>query len=85
MKTLPFVLFGVFLGGYCFRAERSRQSGPSSCAPPALLDVESGKILTPGEVLVRGEQIAEVGSAVSHPAGARSARPWRFHAAAGID
>lgn len=35
-----------------------------------LLDIESGKILKPGEVLVRGERIAEVGSAVKRPAGA---------------
>src|SRR5690348_3876542 len=35
-----------------------------------LLDIESGRIVKPGEVLVRGERIAEVGSSVSHPAGA---------------
>src|SRR5579872_5393365 len=35
-----------------------------------LLNVESGRMLTPGEVLVRGERIAEVGSSVAHPAGA---------------
>ena len=29
-----------------------------------LLDVETGRILAPGEVLVRGERITEVGSAV---------------------
>jgi len=34
-----------------------------------LLDIESGKIITPGEVLVQGERIAEVGSVVKHPAG----------------
>jgi imidazolonepropionase-like amidohydrolase len=34
-----------------------------------LLDIETGKIITPGEVLVQGERIAEVGSAVKHPAG----------------
>jgi imidazolonepropionase-like amidohydrolase len=34
-----------------------------------LLDIESGKIVSPGEVLVDGERIAEVGSAVTHPAG----------------
>jgi imidazolonepropionase-like amidohydrolase len=34
-----------------------------------LLDIESGKIITPGEVLVQGEKIAEVGPAVKHPAG----------------
>ncbi|PYU34659.1 MAG: amidohydrolase family protein [Acidobacteria bacterium] len=36
-----------------------------------LLDIETGRISAPGEVLVRGERIAEVGSAVSHPAGAQ--------------
>jgi imidazolonepropionase-like amidohydrolase len=35
-----------------------------------LLDVENGKIVSPGEVLVQGEQIAESGSKVSRPAGA---------------
>lgn len=32
-----------------------------------LLDVESGRILTPGEVLIRGERIVEVGTKVAHP------------------
>src|SRR3984885_14815799 len=35
-----------------------------------LLDVASGRIVKPGEVLVQGERIAEVGSKVAHPAGA---------------
>ena len=35
-----------------------------------LLDVESGRTLAPGEVLVVGERISEVGTAVMHPAGA---------------
>src|SRR5260370_268441 len=35
-----------------------------------LLDVESGRMTAPGEVLVRGERIVEVGAAVAHPAGA---------------
>jgi imidazolonepropionase-like amidohydrolase len=34
------------------------------------LDVESGTIVSPGEVLVRGERIAEAGPKVSRPAGA---------------
>jgi imidazolonepropionase-like amidohydrolase len=37
-----------------------------------LLDVETGRILRPGEVLVQGEKIAEVGSSVTHPAGAET-------------
>jgi imidazolonepropionase-like amidohydrolase len=35
-----------------------------------VLDVESGRILKPGEVLVRGDRIVEVGTTVKHPAGA---------------
>ena len=36
-----------------------------------LLDVDSGKLIVPGEVLVRGERIAAVGTKVEHPADAR--------------
>ena len=35
-----------------------------------LLDIETGKMIAPGEVLVQGERIAEVGPAVRRPAGA---------------
>ena len=51
----------------------------SAQAPPAdvtvlhaahLLDVSAGTLVSPGEVLVRGNRIAEAGSSVSHPAGA---------------
>jgi len=35
-----------------------------------LLDIENGKIISPGEVLVEGELISEVGQQVKHPAGA---------------
>ena len=35
-----------------------------------LLDVETGRLTTPGEVLVRGDHIAEAGASVQHPAGA---------------
>jgi imidazolonepropionase-like amidohydrolase len=35
-----------------------------------LLDVENGRIVSPGEVLVTGERITEVGPAVKHPVGA---------------
>jgi imidazolonepropionase-like amidohydrolase len=37
-----------------------------------LLDIETGTIVTPGEVLVEGERIREVGTAVAHPSGART-------------
>ncbi len=50
------------------------------CAQPArtivlhaarLLDIESGNIISPGEVLIQGDRIAAVGASVTHPAGAQ--------------
>lgn len=35
-----------------------------------LLDVETGRVITPGEVLIRGDRIVEVGTSVKRPAGA---------------
>lgn len=35
-----------------------------------LLDIKAGKIIQPGEVLVEGDRIAEVGTTVKHPSGA---------------
>ena len=36
-----------------------------------LFDVGTGRILTPGEVLVEGDRIKQAGTSVSHPAGAK--------------
>lgn len=36
-----------------------------------LLDIETGRIVAPGEVLIQGERIAAVGQQVSHPSGAK--------------
>jgi len=36
-----------------------------------LLEIDTGRMITPGEILVEGERIAAAGSAVSHPAGAQ--------------
>lgn len=53
------------------------QSGATSTHPivlhaARLLEIDTGRLLKPGEVLVQGERIAEVGSAVTHPAGAET-------------
>jgi len=37
-----------------------------------LIDVETGRVIAPGEVLVRGGRIAEAGTSVTHPAGAET-------------
>ena len=55
----------------------SGQSRDSSRRPivlhaARLLDIENGRMTTPGEVLIQGERIAAVGSAVEHPAGAET-------------
>ncbi len=36
-----------------------------------LLGIDSGRIVSPGEVLVQGDRIAEAGAKVTHPAGAQ--------------
>jgi imidazolonepropionase-like amidohydrolase len=36
-----------------------------------LLEIDTGRVLSPGEILVEGERITAVGSAVSHPPGAQ--------------
>ncbi|MBZ5515719.1 MAG: amidohydrolase family protein [Acidobacteriia bacterium] len=68
-------LFGFFVS--CILLSRALAQSPPSASGHAvvlhaarLLDIESGKIVTPGEVLVEGERIAAVGSAVKPPAGA---------------
>jgi imidazolonepropionase-like amidohydrolase len=61
------------------RAQPTPQQQQPQAAPSAhaivlhaarLLDVESGHITTPGEILVEGDAIKEVGAKVSHPANA---------------
>ena len=61
-------------------AQRMQTGWEHTYAPPnhpivlhaaRLLEIDSGKIISPGEVLVRGDKIAEVGQSVTHPAGAQ--------------
>ncbi len=62
----------------------ARASHPIVLHAARLLDVKTGRILKPGEILVEGDRIAEVGTSVKHPAGAevidlgRSNSPSRF-------
>jgi len=52
-------------------AQSQTESAPSIVLHAArLLDIESGRISKPGEVLVQGERIVESGQKVAHPAGA---------------
>jgi imidazolonepropionase-like amidohydrolase len=74
-RRFEFCFFLVLFLSYVSTAS-SAQPQPVS-APQAtvvraarLLDIETGKILAPGEILVKGERIAEVGATVTHPQGA---------------
>jgi len=51
-------------------AQTSTQPHPIILHAARLLNVKTGEILKPGEILVEGERITEVGSSVKHPAGA---------------
>ncbi|HEY3971740.1 MAG TPA: amidohydrolase family protein [Candidatus Sulfotelmatobacter sp.] len=46
------------------------ESHPIVLRAARLLDVKAGRIVKPGEILVQGDRIAEVGSSVRRPAGA---------------
>jgi imidazolonepropionase-like amidohydrolase len=53
------------------RADESVPTTPIVLHAARLLDVETGKFTAPGEILVRGERIAQVGGTVDHPDGSR--------------
>jgi len=68
MRRRLFLTFIVF--AWSALAQPQQSSRPIVLHAARLLDVNSGRIIAPGEVLVRGERIAEAGSSVAHPAGA---------------
>jgi imidazolonepropionase-like amidohydrolase len=53
-------------------AQAPAASHPVVLHAARLLDIEAGKIVTPGEVLVDGGKIVAAGSTVNHPAGAET-------------
>ncbi|MBV8550747.1 MAG: amidohydrolase family protein [Acidobacteriaceae bacterium] len=52
--------------------ERAAKTEPIVLHAARLLDIENGRIITPGELLVEGERIAEAGRTVTHPPGAQT-------------
>jgi imidazolonepropionase-like amidohydrolase len=73
-RIFTFEFISAFL--FCFASAAVGQSvgiAPRSTVLHAarLLDVKNGRIVSPGEVLVQGERILEVGTAVKRPAGAQ--------------
>jgi imidazolonepropionase-like amidohydrolase len=62
----------LLLRGFCAAQAPSPVATPHAIVLHAarLLDVKNGRVVKPGEVLVLGERIVEVGSSVKRPAGA---------------
>jgi imidazolonepropionase-like amidohydrolase len=62
---------GIVLAA-CSAAAAAEQhtNGPVVLHAARLIDIETGRVSMPGEVLVEGERISEVGSSVRHPAAA---------------
>jgi imidazolonepropionase-like amidohydrolase len=63
------VILAVLLGHYGW-AQTADPNRVIVLHAARLLDIASGKILKPGEVLIQGDRIIEVGTTVKHPAGA---------------
>jgi len=77
MKTLCCFLSACLVASITGRAPCAAQAVSPPATPHTivlhaarLLEVKSGRVLKPGEVLVRGERIIEAGATVQHPAGA---------------
>jgi imidazolonepropionase-like amidohydrolase len=64
------ILFLTFVLGRASQAQTSNSDHVIVLHAARLLDVENGRLLKPGEVLVKGNRIVEVGSVVKHPASA---------------
>lgn len=70
MKTKTLVGFIVMFAVCACEAQSNAAPRPIVLHAARLLDIEGGRIIKPGEVLVRGERIAEAGASVTHPPGA---------------
>jgi len=72
-RTSSFLIVLVAFCGSVALSQSRTQAPPAIVLRAAhLLDIESGKTWTPGEVLVKGERIVEAGSVVAHPQGAET-------------
>ena len=60
-------LFLALLVSTCALAQPRPAPHPIVLRAARLLDVETGRTISPAEILVQGERIAEVGASVTHP------------------
>jgi imidazolonepropionase-like amidohydrolase len=67
-RILSFILFAL-VGAAGVWSQASR-TDVTVLHAARLLDIESGRVLSPGEILVKGERIVEAATSVKHPPGA---------------
>jgi imidazolonepropionase-like amidohydrolase len=80
MKKPVFLLLCLSVCGIAWNGSGAQQAPEDATAAnhpivlhaARLFDVEAGKIVSPGEVLVEGDKIAAAGTSVEHPAGAQT-------------
>src|SRR5579859_2628835 len=76
MKLIIFAVVAWAAQSFGVGLQLSAQGVPAATKHPIvlhaarLLDIEAGKIISPGELLVEDDRIVEAGSTVRHPAGA---------------
>jgi imidazolonepropionase-like amidohydrolase len=66
------LVVGATLLGRAALSQNPQTAHPIVLHAERLLDIGTGQIVTPGEVLVQGEKIVEAGRSVTHPAGAET-------------
>jgi imidazolonepropionase-like amidohydrolase len=71
LRIWLFVLMALVPAGLDFAQSALAPAGPVVLHAARVLEIDTGKILVPGEVLIRGQRIVEVGSSVKHPPGAQ--------------
>lgn len=73
VRSLSSALLVLLFSGFYLPASGQSQPAPARTVvlhAARLLDVRNGRLIKPGEVLVQGNRIVQVGTAVAHPAGA---------------
>jgi imidazolonepropionase-like amidohydrolase len=66
-RSLALFFASILLAGAATAQAPSPQSHPIVLHAKRLLEVKTGKMLSPGEILVRDDRIVEVGITVAHP------------------
>jgi imidazolonepropionase-like amidohydrolase len=71
LRPWPVILLMLCAPSLSFSQSANIAKSPIVLHAARLLEISTGKLVTPGEVLVDGERIVEVGATVKHPAGAQ--------------